>query len=266
MAQGSPGPDWGVGHDERTAQLLLPAAQVLVDAVGPLAGQRVLDVGAGTGNAALLAAEAGADVTAVDPSPRLLSVAADAARQRGLHLRCEVGQASALPVDDGAFDCVLSSFAVIFAPDADAAVAEVARVLRANGRVALTAWLPGGALGALASTAQELVRAATGAPQPAPGFPWDDGAAVTQLLGRHGLSTTAVSEHELVLTDTSPEAYLDAELRSHPLAVAGFELLRRAGTADAARERLLQVLVEHNQDATGFRSSSRYVVHVARRA
>lgn len=265
MPEGGSGPDWGVGHYERTAEMLLPAAQVLVAAAAPRAGERLLDLGAGTGNAALLAAETGADVTAVDPSPRLLSVAADAARQRGVALRCEVGEASALPARAHSFDCVLSNFAVIFAPDADAAVAEVVRVLQPGGRAAFTAWLPGGALGALAAAAQDLVRKATGAPPPPAGFPWHDEAAVVELFGRHGMSAAAAGQHELVFTATSPDAFLDAELQNHPLAVAGFEVLRRAGQAEEARARLLHVLDEHNEDSSSFRSTSRYVAFVCRR-
>lgn len=266
MAGGASGPDWGVGRYERTAELLLPAAQVLVDAIAPSAGERLLDLGAGTGNAALLAAGAGAEVTAVDPSARLLSVAARAAQQRGVPLRCEVGQASDLPAARHSFDCVVSNFAVIFAPDAEAAVAEIARVLRPGGRAAFTAWLPGGALGTLAAVAQELVRTAIGAPPPPPGFPWHEAAAVSELFNRHELSTTAAGRHELTFHDASPEAFLDAELQTHPLAVAGFEVLRRAGQAEQARERLLQVLQEHNEDSSSFRGTSRYVVFIARRA
>lgn len=263
MPEGGSGPDWGVGQYERTAQMLLPAAQVLVDAAAPSAGERVLDVGAGTGNAALLAAEAGAEVTAVDPSPRLLSVAAAAAQERGIPLRCEVGEAADLPAGSHSVDCVLSNFAVIFAPDAEAAVAEIARVLRPGGRAAFTAWLPGGALGALAAATQELVRTAMGAPPPPPGFPWHDEAAVPELFSRHGMRAAAIDQHELAYRTTSPEDFLEGELQNHPLAIAAFEVLQRAGQAEEARERLLQVLDEHNQDHSSFRGTSRYVVCIA---
>lgn len=126
---GGPTLDWGVGHYERTAQMLLPAAQVLVDAAALRVGERVLDLGSGTGNAALLAAAAGAHVTAVDPSPRLLGVARAAAQQQGLDITCELGEAVTLPSPAGSVDCVLSNFGLIFAPDPDAAVAQIARVL-----------------------------------------------------------------------------------------------------------------------------------------
>lgn len=257
--------DWGIGHYERTAEMLLPAARVLVDAASLRRGERVLDLGCGTGNAALLAAAAGAQVTAVDPSPRLLGVASAVAEREGLDLSCEQGDAAAIPAAEATFDCVLSNFAIIFAPDPEAAVAEVARVGKAGSRVAFTAWLPGGALGALASTAGELVRSAIGAPAPAPGFAWHDGQSVEALFSRHGMNASVSGPHDLVVTDVSPEAFLEAERTNHPLSIAGDEVLRSRGASEEARERLLQVLREHNEDADAFRSTSRYVVVVGTR-
>jgi hypothetical protein len=71
-------------------------------------------------------------------------------------------------------------------------------------------------------------------------------------------------EHELVVTGPSPAAFLDAELQDHPLAASGFEVLRRAGRAREARESLLRVLDEQNQDHDGFRGINRYVIFHAR--
>jgi SAM-dependent methyltransferase len=259
-----PAADWGVGRYERTAQMLLPAARVLVDAAAVVAGERVLDLGSGTGNAALLAAAVGAQVTAVDPSPRLLGVAATTAEQQGLFIVSVVGEAANVPAPDRSFDCVLSNFGVIFAPRADAAVAEMARVLEDRGRAVFTAWLPGGAVGALADAAQDLVRSAMGAGPAPPGFAWHDESAVSELFSRHDMRVAVAGRHELTFTAPSPGDYLDAERDSHPMAVAGFQLLHRLGQGEQAREQLLQVLVDHNEDADAFRSTSQYVVVVAR--
>jgi 2-polyprenyl-3-methyl-5-hydroxy-6-metoxy-1,4-benzoquinol methylase len=76
--------EWGQGRYERIAEQLLPAAEVVVESADVAAGERVVDVGCGTGNAALLAAERGASVTGIDPAQRLLDVAAATARERGL--------------------------------------------------------------------------------------------------------------------------------------------------------------------------------------
>lgn len=257
--------DWGVGEYERNALVLLPAARVLVDAAALAPGERVVDVGCGTGNAALLAAAAGARVTAVDPSPRLLGVTQGEAQRRHLDVTCELGEAAALPSPDASFDCLLSNFGIIFASDPDAAVAEIARVLRADGRALFTAWLPGGGIGALNETFQALVRAAMGAPPAAPGFSWHDESAVKSLFSRRGMEAAVESRHDLVFTATSAEAYLQAEARSHPLASAGFEMLGQRGQADEAYVRLVKVLKDHNEDPQGFRSTSRYAVVIARR-
>lgn len=258
--------DWGLGAYERTAEMLLPAARFLVETAALKTGERVLDVGCGTGNAALLAAAAGAHVTAMDPSPRLLDVARESANQQGLTLTCVPGEAAALPAPDKSSDCVLSNFALIFAPDPDAAVAEIARVLDDEGRALFTAWLPGGGIGAFASTAQELVRTALGAPPPPPGFAWHDAAAVEPLFARHGMAASTHESRELAFTASSPADYLEAERISHPMAVAGFQLLEQLGQAKQAEERLLAVLTAHNEDPAAFRCTSRYVVFSARKS
>ena len=89
--------DWGLGRYEDTATRLEPAARVVVEAAAPVAGERVVDVGCGTGNAALLAAERGASVTGVDPAPRLLEVARAQAAARGLDATFAPGHAAELP-------------------------------------------------------------------------------------------------------------------------------------------------------------------------
>ncbi len=259
----APGPDWGVGHYERTAGTLLPAARVLVELAALRSREHVLDAGCGTGNVALLAAAAGARVTAVDPSPRLLDVTHATARARGLEVRCELGDAAGLPVPDDSVDCYLSNFGLVFAPDAEAAAAEMARVLAPTGRGLFTAWLPGGAIGALAGTTQEMVRAAVGGPLATP-FPWHETAAVSALFAPHDLAAAVLGRYDLAFTGSSPQAYLDVELTSHPLAASGFEILEERGVADGARSRLLEILIEANEDPERFRSTSHYVVVAAR--
>jgi len=123
-----PALDWSLGRYERIAEQFLPAARVLVESAAPGPGERVVDVGCGTGNAALLAAALGARVIGVDPASRLLEVAREDAAARGLDAEFAVGDAAELPLDDGSADLVVSVFGVIFAPDAAAAVAELARV------------------------------------------------------------------------------------------------------------------------------------------
>src|SRR6266536_5366377 len=114
--------EWGQGRYESVAEQLLPAAEVVVERAAPKEGERVVDVGCGTGNAALLAAERGAKVTGVDPAGRLLDVAAAEASERGLDADFVIGEAASIPLDDDSVDLAISVFGVIFAPDPQAAV------------------------------------------------------------------------------------------------------------------------------------------------
>jgi SAM-dependent methyltransferase len=257
--------DWSIGHYETTAEQLLPAAREVVEVAGVRPGERVLDVGCGTGNAALLAAARGARVTAVDPAARLLDVGRARAAAEGHEVEFLVGEAAALPVADGGFDVVLSVFAAIFAPDPEAALRDMTRVLAPDGRLVLSAWMPGGAISRMGQVAGQAVRAAVGAPSAPPPFPWHDTDAVVGLASPLGLSVEA-AERTLVFTADSPEAYLDAESTNHPVAVTNGRLLADHGWDEADyRAQLVRVLREDNEDPAAFRATSRYVIWTMRR-
>ncbi|MEX2553238.1 MAG: class I SAM-dependent methyltransferase, partial [Actinomycetota bacterium] len=110
-------PDWGLGRYELIAAEVEPAARRVVSMAAPLEGRQVLDVACGTGNAALLAAEAGASVTGLDQAPRLIEVARERAAAEGLDVSFMVGDALQIELPDESFDVVFSVFGVIFAPD-----------------------------------------------------------------------------------------------------------------------------------------------------
>jgi ubiquinone/menaquinone biosynthesis C-methylase UbiE len=119
--------DWGAGHYETTAVQLAPAAAVAVQRASLRPGERVLDLGCGTGNAALLAVRADATVTGVDPAARLLAVARDRAAAEGAQVDFTPGDAASIPLAEASVDAIVSVFAVIFAPDPGAAAAEMCR-------------------------------------------------------------------------------------------------------------------------------------------
>jgi SAM-dependent methyltransferase len=258
-------PDWGLGNYEYTAAQLLPAARVVVDRAAPARGERVVDVGCGTGNAALLAAAQGARVTGVDPAPRLLEVAREQAAAQGLDVTFVPGDAGSLPLEDGAADVVLSVFGVIFAPDASAAAGEMARVTTPAGRIVLSAWVPAGAIHDAVSVAQDAVRRAVGAPAGPPPFAWHDRSVLGDLFAPYGFEVT-VEEQPLAFTANSPRDYVDTETANHPLAVAGSAVLEPRGEAEELRARMLSIYEAANEDPDGFRVTSRYIVATARRA
>jgi SAM-dependent methyltransferase len=247
------------------AAQLHPAARAAVNAADPVPGTHLVDVGCGTGNAAVLAAERGARVTGVDPAKRLLDVARARATAGGLTATFVTGEASAIPLPDGCADVVVSVFGVIFATDASGAAAEMARVAGASGRIVLCAWIPGGALSdVMRVRGQTLARArgATGGPPP---FAWHDAGALQELLGSHGFSTET-HEQEIAFSDDSPEAFLDADMRAHPLWVAARAVLEPRGEIGALRDRALEILAAANEQPGGFRVSGRYVLATATRA
>lgn len=143
---------WSAGDYDAIAEGIWTAGAHIVRRVGVMPGERVLDVAAGTGNAAIRAAEAGATVTALDLTPELF----EAGRRRAAEARVEIewvaGDAEELPFDDAAFDVVLSTFGVMFAPRHEVAAADIGRVLRPGGRIGITTWPPDGAVARVFAT------------------------------------------------------------------------------------------------------------------
>ena len=219
--------DWGTGQYEHTAAQLHPAAIVVVDHLAPQAGEQIVDLGCGTGNASLLVAATGAEVLGVDPSTRLLEVAAQAAVDADLDATFAEGEAEDLPVDDGSLHAIVSVFGLIFAPDAAAAAAEMRRSLRPGGRIVLSAWLPEGALAEQMGLRRAVMADLGQPPGPTP-FPWHDAGAVTELLAPHGFEV-ALHRHDLAFTAASPEAYVADQMATHPMWLRPAPRSRRRG-------------------------------------
>jgi SAM-dependent methyltransferase len=135
------------GDYGRVAAHIDACAREFVGRLGLASGERVLDVACGTGNIALAAARAGARVTGVDIATNLLDQARQRARAEGLTAHFDEGNAEQLPYPDAGFDVVLSMFGVMFAPRPEVAAAELLRVCRPGGRVALANWTPDGFAG-----------------------------------------------------------------------------------------------------------------------
>jgi SAM-dependent methyltransferase len=131
---------WSGASYERIAETFTAIHDRIVDTLAIEPGARVLDVACGTGGVALRAARAGADVTGVDISSDQLAKARHAAEEEGLAIRFDEGDCQELPYGDAEFDAVASAFGAIFAPDHARTAAELARVCRPGGRLALTAW------------------------------------------------------------------------------------------------------------------------------
>jgi SAM-dependent methyltransferase len=158
---------WSVGCYEDVGALFVPVTEAVVAAL-PLAGRRVLDAATGTGNTAIAAARAGADVAAFDLTPRLLDVARERASAAGVTVDFAEGDLLAIPYPDDAFDVALSTFGAFTADDPQACARELVRVCRPGGTIVSTAWASDGIFGVLTEVALARLASVTpsGAPDP----------------------------------------------------------------------------------------------------
>jgi SAM-dependent methyltransferase len=172
---------WASGDYAAVAREVIPAlGRILVDACDVQAGERVLDVAAGSGNAAIPAARRGALVVASDLTLELLERGRTEAYRAGIRLAWEQGDCEALPYADASFDVVMSSVGVMFAPHHQAAADELVRVTRPGGRIGLVSWTPEGFIGQLFATMRPFVPAPPPGAQPPP--LWGDPHHVVALL------------------------------------------------------------------------------------
>jgi SAM-dependent methyltransferase len=172
---------WGSAPFERIAVTLAEMHQAIVRNVGGGPGSSWLDVGCGTGELALMAAETGAEVTAADLSPALVETARRQAAERGAPVTFEVADAEALPYPDESFDVVTSTVGAMFAPDHDAVAAELARVCRPGGKLGFTAWTTDGGVDEFF----EIIASYAPPPHPEAGVPmrWGDADYCREMLG-----------------------------------------------------------------------------------
>jgi ubiquinone/menaquinone biosynthesis C-methylase UbiE len=157
---------WASAAYGAVAALIVPMAERLVDAADLRAGDTVLDVATGTGNAALAAARCGCDVTGLDYVPALLERGRARALAEGLSVTFGEGDAESLPYPDDRFDAVLSCVGVMFTPDQERAAAELVRVCRSRGKIALANWTPTGFIGGMFRTISKHVPPPAGLKQP----------------------------------------------------------------------------------------------------
>jgi ubiquinone/menaquinone biosynthesis C-methylase UbiE len=140
---------WASGDFAVVGTTLQIVGESLAEAVDIRAGERVLDVAAGNGNATLAAARRFADVMSTDYVPALLDKGRERARAEGLAVQFQTADVENLPFADASFDVVLSTYGCMFAPDHARTASEMMRVLRPGGRIGLANWTPGGFIGRL---------------------------------------------------------------------------------------------------------------------
>jgi len=171
---------WASGDFAIIGTTLQIVGELLAEATDVRAGERVLDVAAGNGNASLAAARRFARVTSTDYVPHLLEKGAARARADGVEISFEVADAENLSFADGAFDVVLSTFGVMFTPEHQRAARELLRVTRSGGRIGLANWTPEGFLGELFRVVGSFVPPPPGTRSP---MLWGSEPCIVELFG-----------------------------------------------------------------------------------
>ncbi|MDX3568486.1 class I SAM-dependent methyltransferase [Streptomyces sp. ID05-47C] len=241
---------WAQGDYPSVASEVIPGlGAVLVQACEVRSGQRVLDVGAGSGNAAIPAALAGADVVACDLTPELFEAGRLVAAEQGAQLTWQEADAEALPFGDAEFDTVLSCVGVMFAPHHRQAAGEMVRVCRPGGTIGLLSWTPQGFIGRMFAAMKPY------APPPPPGAQppplWGDEDHVRGLLGDR--VTDVRAERRTVRIDlfATPEAFRDYFKERYGPTISVYKNIAGEPERAAALDRDLAALARDGNLAAG---------------
>ena len=178
---------WAAGDYAVVGTTLQIVGEHLAEAADIRAGEHVLDVAAGNGNATLAAARRFAAVTSTDYVPALLERGRERAAADRLPVTFQVADAEALPFADQSFDCVLSTFGVMFTPNQEKAAAEMLRVAKVGGRVGMANWTPDGFIGQLFRTIGRHMPPPAGVKSPAL---WGTEARLAELFPGQAVQAT----------------------------------------------------------------------------
>jgi 2-polyprenyl-6-hydroxyphenyl methylase/3-demethylubiquinone-9 3-methyltransferase len=214
---------WAAGDYHQFARSTVwQLGPVLIDACGIDAGQRVLDVAAGTGNVAIRAARTGAVVTASDLAPAHFDAGRRAARAEGVEVEWVEADAESLPFPDSAFDAVTSCFGAMFAPDHRRVAGELLRVCRPGGVIGLINFTPEGAGGDFFRLLSPYLPPAP--PDAQPPLSWGSEEHVRELFAAR-VASLDLSRREYVETASSPRQYHELFKRSFGPMVAIYRSL-----------------------------------------
>jgi len=249
---------WTAGDYPEVSRRIASVAELLAERVGAGPGLELLDVATGSGNVALAAAKAGAKVTGLDLTPKLLDVARGRASAAGLAIEFVEGDAEELPFAPGSFDRVTSCFGVMFAPRQQVAAAELVRVARPGSTIGVAAWTPEGFVGASFKTSMGYMP-----PMPAelkPAVMWGNEEHVRSLFADSGAEVTC-ERRTVTFSGPNAEAWFADDERMLGPAVMAKAALEPQGRYDDLRQDMLKLYGDFNEaDDGSFRVQSEYLL------
>ena len=232
---------WSAGDYGRIGVTLQITGESLCEALDLRAGERVLDVAAGNGNATLAAARRFCTVTSTDYVEALLAQSQARSRAEGLPVEYRQADAEALPFAAASFDTVVSTFGVMFTPDQQRAADELQRVCRPGGRIGLASWTPDGFIGRLFKVIGRHVAPPPGLSSPAA---WGTRGFIERCFGESALRIETATRR-FVFRYQSPAHFVDVFATWYGPVLKAFEALD-GGRRAALRQDILQLIDAFN--------------------
>jgi SAM-dependent methyltransferase len=254
---------WTAGDFGRIAVGYIRGAGEFIARLELESSEQVLDVACGTGNLTIPAARTGAQVTGIDIAPNLVAQARKRAEAESLAVALDVGDAEQLPYETGRFDTTVTMFGAMFAGRPERAAAELLRVTRPGGRIAMANWTPGGFIGQMLKATVAYVPPPAGAPSP---LLWGTEEAVRVRLGA-GCKTFAFTRRMIAFEyPFAPEQVVDEFRLWYGPTLRAFAALPDEGR-ESLRQDLERLWREHNRATDGTtRVESEYLEVVAVRS
>jgi ubiquinone/menaquinone biosynthesis C-methylase UbiE len=237
---------WSSGDYAVVGTTLQIVGEDLCEALDIRAGQKVLDVAAGNGNASLAAARRWCDVVATDYVAALLERARERAAAERIAIEFREADAEALPFQDESFDVVVSTFGVMFTADQDRAAAELVRVCRRGGKIGLANWTPDGFIGQVFKTIGRHVPPPAGVRSPAQ---WGTRARLTELFGAEAAAIMTQQRH-FVFRYRSPEHWLEVFRTYYGPLLKAFAALQPPAQAQLEQD-LVALIRQFNRSGDG---------------
>jgi len=237
---------WSSGDYAIVGTTLQIVGEQLAEAMDLRAGQKVLDIAAGNGNATLAAARRWCDVTSTDYVETLLARGRQRAEADGLKVTFQQADAEALPFADASFDGVMSTFGAMFSPDQSRTASEMLRVCRPGGRIGLANWTPDGFIGQMFKTIGKQLPPPAGMKSPALWGTWE----WMEKAFRAEASTLTAEPRHFVFRYRTPEHFLDVFRRYYGPMLKAFEALDQRGRAALSQD-ILNLIGTFNRATDG---------------